>query len=59
MQAQYYHSLKDLVKDEISRFNKLDDLTELIALIVKINNRLFKRSLEKQGVYLNSHKKGQ
>jgi hypothetical protein len=57
LQAQYYKGLKDHVKDEISRSDKPDDLSELIAMAVKIDNRAYERSLEKRGTYSHSYKK--
>ncbi|ELR05695.1 hypothetical protein GMDG_07538 [Pseudogymnoascus destructans 20631-21] len=46
---QFYAGLKDHVKDEISRSNKPDDLTEMIELAQKIDNCHYKRQLEKKG----------
>jgi hypothetical protein len=46
-----------MVKDKVTRSDKLDNLQEFIALIIKINNRIFKRSLEKRGQYLQEHKR--
>ena len=49
LQYQFYVSLKDTVKDKVVRSDKPDDLQELIVLAVKIDNRIFERSLEKKG----------
>ena len=49
LQYQFYIGLKDTVKDEVARSDKPDDLQELIALVVKIDNRIYKQSLEKRG----------
>ncbi|ELR05657.1 hypothetical protein GMDG_07500 [Pseudogymnoascus destructans 20631-21] len=46
---QFYAGLKDHVKDEISRSDKPDDLREMIELAQKIDNRHYKRQLEKKG----------
>jgi hypothetical protein len=51
LQHQFYIGLKDTVKDEVARSDKPDDLQELIALVVKIDNRMYERSLEKRGQY--------
>jgi reverse transcriptase-like protein/uncharacterized protein DUF4939/aspartyl protease len=62
LQARYYQGLKDKVKDEIARSEKPDDLQEMIQLAVKIDNRLYERTLEKKGQYSNRltghHSKG-
>jgi hypothetical protein len=57
LQAQYYRGLKDSVKDEISRSDKPDDLNDMIQMAVKIDNRLYERTLEKKGAYSNDYKK--
>jgi hypothetical protein len=57
LQHQFYIDLKDGVKDEIARSEKPDDLQELIALAVKIDNRIYERSLEKRGQYSQEHKR--
>jgi hypothetical protein len=51
LQAQYYQGLKDSVKDEISRSDDPGDLRELMTIAVKIDNRLYERSLERKGQY--------
>jgi hypothetical protein len=48
---QYYVGLKDFVKDELTRIDKPDTLQDIIENAVKINNRFYKRSLEKKGSY--------
>ena len=40
----------------MARSDKPDDLQELIALVVKIDNRIYKQSLEKKGQYSQEHK---
>jgi hypothetical protein len=59
LQHQFYVGLKDTVKDEVARSDKPDDLQELIALAVKIDNRMYERSLEKKGQYSQEHKRKQ
>jgi hypothetical protein len=51
LQAQYYQGLKDSVKDELSRSDDPEDLRELMTSAVKIDNRLYERSLERKGQY--------
>ena len=43
----------------MARSDKPDDLQELIALAVKIDNRMYERSLEKKGQYSQEHKRKQ
>jgi hypothetical protein len=57
LQHQFYVGLKDTIKDEVARSDKPDDLQELIALTVKIDNRMYERSLEKRGQYSQEHKR--
>jgi hypothetical protein len=57
LQHQFYIGLKDTIKDKVARSDKPDDLQELIVLAVKINNRIYKRSLEKKGQYSQEHKR--
>jgi hypothetical protein len=40
LQAQYYKGLKDDVKDELTRSEKLITLAELIDKAIKVDNRL-------------------
>jgi hypothetical protein len=47
---QYYIRLKEFVKNELTRIDRLDNLVNIIESIVRINNRFYKRSLEKKGV---------
>jgi len=49
--AKYYQGLKNPVKDEISQSDKPETLLEMIQLAIKIDNRIYKRRLEKKGVY--------
>ena len=43
LKDQYYKGLKDAMKDEIARSNKLDILYEMIALAIKIDNHYYER----------------
>ena len=43
LKDQYYKGLKDVIKDEIARSNRLDILYEMIALVIKIDNRYYER----------------
>ncbi|OMJ17717.1 Retrotransposon-derived protein PEG10 [Smittium culicis] len=45
--SQYYEGLKEDVKDLFARFDRPESLPELIDLSIKIDNRLFERTLEK------------
>ena len=45
--AQYYKGLKDFIKDEISRSERPSTLAKMIKKSVIINNRVYKRSMEK------------
>ena len=45
-----------MVKDKMTRSDKPDDLQKLITLAVKINNRIYKRNLEKKGQYSQEYK---
>jgi len=38
-----------MIKDKITRSDKPEDLQELIILIIKINNYIYKYNLKKQG----------
>jgi hypothetical protein len=48
---QYYTSLKEFVKDKLTRIDRPTTLSEIIKETVKINNRFLERSLEKKGSY--------
>jgi hypothetical protein len=48
---QYYTSLKEFVKDELTRIDQLTILLEIIKETVKINNLFFERFLEKKDSY--------
>jgi hypothetical protein len=48
---QYYTSLKEFVKDKLTRMDQLTTLSEIIKETIKINNCFLERSLEKKGSY--------
>jgi hypothetical protein len=45
---QFYQGLREDVKDEISKEDRPDELTDYIEKAVKIDNRLYERRLEKK-----------
>src|SRR5579871_4577319 len=45
--AQYYKGLKESLKDELARQERPDRLRELIEVVVRLDNRLYERKLEK------------
>jgi hypothetical protein len=50
LKDQFYKGLKDAIKDELLKRNKPELLEELIMNIMEINNRFYKRMLERQGI---------
>jgi hypothetical protein len=48
-----------MVKDKIAQIDKLGTLQTMITLAIRIDNRLYKRSLERKGYYTQGerHKK--
>jgi hypothetical protein len=48
---QYYTSLKEFVKDKLTRINQPITLSEIIKKTIKIDNRFLERSLEKKNSY--------
>jgi predicted house-cleaning noncanonical NTP pyrophosphatase (MazG superfamily) len=48
---QYYTSLKEFVKDKLTRMDQLTTLLEIIKKTIKINNCFCERSLEKKDSY--------
>jgi hypothetical protein len=54
--AKFYKGLKDSVKDKIARIeNRSKTLQQMITVAIHINNRLYKRSLERKGQYTLRH----
>jgi hypothetical protein len=51
LKAQYYKGLKDMVKDEIARSDRPNDLQKMIEMAIKIDNRNFERNMERKGQY--------
>ena len=56
---QFYYKLKDRVKDNLAKGDKLADLQAIITKAIFIDNCLFKRELERRGhcLYNFSNKK--
>jgi len=48
LKTAYYNGLKENVKDEVSRSNRPDSLSDMVELAVRIDNRLYERSQEKK-----------
>ena len=49
--AQFYKRLKDRVKDNVAQVNQLSQLQSMITLAIWIDDRQYKRELEKKGTY--------
>jgi hypothetical protein len=47
----FYRGLKEFVKDELSRIDYIDTLQELSEAAIKIDNRAYKRRIEKKGIF--------
>lgn len=47
--AKFYRGLKDSVKDELARTGRPKDFYELTTAAIRIDNRLYERSVEKGG----------
>ncbi len=45
---KYYLELKNSIKNELTQIKKLDELESLVDMFIKINNRLYKRQMEKE-----------
>lgn len=45
--AQFYRGLKDPIKDELARTGRPENLEDLINTVIRIDTRLFERSMEK------------
>jgi hypothetical protein len=50
----FYKGLKDSVKDELARVERITSLPALMETATKIDNRLYERRLEKKGLTLRS-----
>ena len=51
LKAQFYKGLKDSVKDEMARAERPSTLQGMITMAIRIDNRLYERSLERRGQY--------
>jgi hypothetical protein len=49
----FYKGLKEFVKDKLARVDYLDTLDKLAKAAVKIDNRAYKRRIEKKGVFIH------
>ena len=49
--AQFYKGLKDRVKDNVARVNRPSQLQSMVTLAIRINDRQYKRKLERKGTY--------
>lgn len=49
LMSQFYEGLKEEVKDELVKEDRPAELSEYIAMAVRIDNRLYERRMEKQG----------
>ena len=47
--AQFYQGLKDEIKDEVARMDRPSELADYIELVVRIDNRLYERRMERKG----------
>jgi hypothetical protein len=47
----FYIGLKDYIKDKLAIEDEDKDLVELVALAIRINNRIYERKLKKRGNY--------
>ena len=55
LMAQFYKGLKDSVKDEMARRDKPASLQRMMDGAIKVDNRLYERSLERKGHYSIGH----
>ena len=55
--AQYYHGLKDGVKDKIAKAERPDELHAMMVTAVRVGNRLYERQREKGHVPYRDEKK--
>ena len=44
----FYIGLKDNIKDKLFKHKRLDDFADFIVMAIRIDNRLYKRHLEKK-----------
>lgn len=45
--SQYYHGLKDVIKDELAKVDRPESLEDLINLTIRLDNRLHERRMQK------------
>ena len=51
LKAQFYCRLKDAIKDKLSRIEQLETIAKLIKTTIKIDNCIYKQTLEQKGQY--------
>jgi hypothetical protein len=59
LKVKFYNGLKEFIKNELVRMNRSTGLQKLIALKIKINNRLYERRMKKtvkRKTYFNGKK---
>ena len=57
LSAQFYRGLKKEIKNKLARMDRPQELYQLIALATKIDNRKYKRQMERQyGTKTNKNK---
>jgi len=49
--AAFYQGLKDEVKDELAKQDRPDEFPNYVAIVVRIDNRLYERRIEKKAGY--------
>ena len=49
LKAQFYCRLKDAIKDKLSRIEQLETIAKLIETTIKIDNCIYKQTLEQKG----------
>jgi len=52
--AQYYYGLKKEVKNNIAKNDRPENLETIIEKAIRIDNRIYKKRLEKKGDYLQA-----
>lgn len=51
LRAQYYKGLKDVIKDEMARSDRPENLGLMMEMAIRIDNRMYERTLERKGYY--------
>ena len=53
--AVYYKGFKEIVKNDIAKQERPENLEEMFLLAIRIDQRLYKRRLERKGEYYGGH----